>query len=264
MAPLPPPPPPPPPPRLPPPPASPADPYHRTTYDHTVSRWGIGDALISMAVFFTISLTVGIVAVFAVDGTTFTGVWLPAVIAIPPLTQLAHVTWVARARGAGLADDFGLKMKLSDIATGAALCIAGLILAGITATIIFELLDQEPTATAAELVEDSEGGNGLTIWIYLFAFLAATLIPLVEELVYRGLWWSALEKRGMHPVAILALTSAIFALVHLEPVRTPVLFVLGLAIGLGRLVTGRIAASIAAHMYVNAMGMIFLLIDLGS
>lgn len=263
MAPLPPPPP--PPPRLPPPPAPVAgDPYHRTHYDHAVSRWGIGDALLSMAVFFSVSLAVGFVAILAVDGTTFTGAWLPVVIAVPPLVQLGHITWVARARGAGLAADFRLKVTFSDVAVGAGLCIAGLILAGITAAIVFELFDQEPTASAAELVEDSEGGNGLTIWIFLFAFLAATLIPLVEELVYRGLWWSALEKRGMHPVAILALTSAVFALVHLEPVRTPVLFVLGLAIGLGRLVTGRIAASIAAHMYVNAIGMIFLLIDLGS
>lgn len=40
------------------------------------------------------------------------------------------------------------------------------------------------------------------------------------------------------------------------------LFVLGLAIGLGRLVTGRIGASIVAHMFVNAIGMLFLLIDL--
>lgn len=263
MAPLPPPPP--PPPRLPPPPPAPVSvPYHRTTYDHEVSRWGIGDAFISMAVFFTISLTVGFVAIFAVDGTTFTGPWLPAVIAIPPLVQLAHVTWVARARGAGLAGDFRLKFNGSDIAIGAGLCVIGLILAGMTAYVVFELLGREPTASAAELVEDSEGGNGLTIWIYVFAFLAATLIPLVEELVYRGLWWSALEKKGLHPVAILAITSGIFALVHLEPVRTPVLFVLGMAIGLGRLVTGRIAASIAAHMYVNGIGMLFLLIELGA
>lgn len=215
-----------------------------------------------MALFFTVSLSVGLLAFFAVDGTVLTGVWLPAVVAVPPLIQLGHLTWVARTRGAGLPHDFGLRLKFSDAAVGAALCIAGLILAGITASVIFELFDQEPTASAAELVEDSEGGNGLTVWIYAFAFLAATLIPLVEELVYRGLWWSALEKRGMHPVAILVLTSGIFAIVHLEPIRTPVLFMLGLAIGLGRLVTGRIAASIAAHMYVNAIGMIFLLIEL--
>ena len=259
MAPLPPPPPPPSPPST---VTSAAERFHRTTYDHGVSRWGIGDALLSMGLFFTISLMLGFVAFLAIDGTTLTGVWLPAVVAVPPLVQLGHVAWVARARGAGLSHDFGLRTKFSDVAVGAALCITGLILAGITASIIFELFDQEPTASAAELVEDSEGGNGLTIWIYAFAFLAATLIPLVEELVYRGLWWSALEKRGVHPVAVLVLTSGIFALVHLEPIRTPVLFMLGLAIGLGRLVTGRIAASIAAHMYVNAIGMIFLLIDL--
>lgn len=258
MAPLPPPPP--PPPRVP--ASSAGGSFARTEFDHAVSRWGIGDAFLSMALFFTVSLALGFAAFAAIDGDVLTGAWLPAVVIVPPLIQLGHVTWIARARGAGLAADFGLRPKFSDAAVGAALCVAGLILAGITASIVFELLDREPTASAAELVEESEAGNGLTIWIFAFAFLAATLVPLVEELVYRGLWWSALEKRGLHPVVILFVTSGIFAIVHLEPIRTPVLFVLGLAIGLGRLVTGRIGASIVAHMFVNAIGMLFLLIDL--
>lgn len=235
----------------------------RHTYDHEASRWGIGDALLSMALFFAVSLAVGFAAYgFSDTESGLDGAWLPAAIAIPPALQLVHVTWVARSKGKGLTADLQFRMTLSDLGIGAGLCMSGLILAGITAVGVMELFDQEPTAAAAELAEDSEGGGGLTIWIYLFAILAATLIPLVEELVYRGIWWSALEKRGLHPVLILTITSAIFAIVHLEPLRTPVLFVLGMTIGLGRLVTGRVAASIFAHVYVNTIGMIFLLIEL--
>lgn len=259
MAPLPPPPP--PPPRL---PSPPVDEPHivRTEYDHDRSTWGLGDAMLAMVIFFVTSLAIGLIAFSQSDGDGLEGVWLPLAVVSPAVIQLGYVAWLARARGQGLAADFRVKFTLSDAAVGAGLCVIGLILAGITATITFELFDSEPTATAAELLEDSEGGGGLTVWIYLFAFLAATLTPLVEEIVFRGLWWSALEKRGMHPVLILTVTSAIFAAVHLEPIRTAVLFVLGMAIGLGRLVTGRIGASVAAHMYVNAMGMLFLLIEL--
>lgn len=233
------------------------------TYDHATSRWGLGDAFLSMVVFFGVSLIVGLAAFGLTDTDSgLDGAWLPAAIAIPPVVQLAHITWVARSKGNGLAADLQLRFTLSDLGIGAGLCMSGLILAGITAAGVMEIFGEEPSAAAADLVQDSEGGGGLTIWIYIFAILAATLIPLVEELVYRGLWWSALEKRGLHPVLILVITSGIFAIVHLEPLRTPVLFVLGMAIGLGRLVTGRIAASIFAHVYVNAIGMIFLLIEL--
>lgn len=66
----------------------------------------------------------------------------------------------------------------------------------------------------------------------------------------------------MHPWAILIATSALFAMIHLEPVRTPVLFVLGMAIGTGRLRTGRIGASIATHILINSLAMIATLVDL--
>jgi membrane protease YdiL (CAAX protease family) len=259
MAPLPPPPP--APPRIPP-PAPPPTHIERTEYDHGLSRWGIGDALLSMVIFFVFSLAVGLIAISQSSGDALDGFWLPLAIVSPAVVQLGYVVWVGGARGRGVVTDFRLKFTLSDLGIGAGLCISGLILAGIVATGIFQIFDVEPTATAAEVVQDSEADSGLTIWIYVFAILASTLTPLIEELVFRGLWWSALEKRGLHPILVLTITSGIFALVHLEPIRTPVLFVLGMTIGLGRLVTGRIGASIAAHMYVNGIAMTFLLIEL--
>jgi len=58
---------------------------------------------------------------------------------------------------------------------------------------------------------------------------------------------------------VLVVTSAVFAVAHLEPARTPVLFVLGLALGWGRVMTGRIGASIFAHGFINLVGMIAVL-----
>ena len=182
-----------------------------------------------MLVFFVVSLGVGVIAIARSGEGGLDGLWLPVAVVSPGVVQLGHIVWIGKARGTGLASDFQLRFKPMDVLTGVGLGMGGLFLAGLTAFAIVEIFDREPTAAAAELVQDSEGGDGLTIWIFLFAFLAATFIPLIEELVYRGLWWSALEKRGMHPVAILVITSAIFSVVHLEPLRTTIVFEIGRA-----------------------------------
>ena len=263
MAPLPPPPP--PPPRLPPPsvrPIAPALGAH--DYDHERSRWGIPDAILAFLIFFFASLIFGFVWII-VEGVdaTLSGPWLPVLVVGPALCQIVYVTWAARSKGQGLAKDFRAEVRFSDAAVGAALCISALILAGITAAAMMAIFDQEPNAAVADLIEDSEDdSSGLTVWIYLMAALGAIAIPIIEEIVFRGLWWSALEKKGLNQWATLAITSLIFAVAHFEPWRTPILFVLGAVIGVGRIATGRIGASIFAHMYVNAIGMTFLLIEL--
>ena len=66
----------------------------------------------------------------------------------------------------------------------------------------------------------------------------------------------------MGEVGTILITSTVFAAVHLEPIRLPILFVLGLALGFARARTRRIGASIVAHMVINALGMLFLLIEL--
>ena len=108
------------------------------------------------------------------------------------------------------------------------------------------------------LLDDADT-SGLTIWIVFVAVFAATAVPVIEELVYRGLWWSALLKRGMSEWWVLLITSAAFAAAHFEPSRFPVLFTLGIALGMGRLLTGRIGASIITHALINGLGMVALL-----
>jgi len=266
MAPLPPPPP--PPPKLPPPPpplrAATELPLGGHTYDVERSRWGLGDAFLAFGIFIVVGLVLAAIF-FGTEGrdATLSGVWLPLLVVGPAVCKFSYVIWVGQKKGTGIVADFRAQIRFGDAAVGAALCISALILAGITAQIMIEITGDTPNASVAELIEDSEGeSSGLTVWIFLMAFLGATFIPIAEELLFRGLWWSALEKRGVHQLVSLAITSTVFAIVHFEPSRTPVLLVLGAVIGLGRIATGRIGASIFAHMYVNAIGMTFLLIEL--
>ena len=104
-----------------------------------------------------------------------------------------------------------------------------------------------------------DDGSGITIWIVIVAILAATAVPVIEELGYRGLWYSALVKRGHSEWWAVVASSFMFAIVHLEPARTPIIFVLGLVLGWGRKLTNRIGASIVAHGIINGLAFIALL-----
>ena len=224
--------------------------------------WGLGDAWASLGIFFVVSILVGLAIYGATSDPGLSGVWLPVAVGIPPAVQGIYVWYIADHKGRGVRLDFGFTAMFSDVGLGAVLTIGGMIAAGLVGALMLELFDAAPNASVAELTEDSADGGGLTVWIVLLAVLTATLAPVVEELVFRGLWWSALEKRGMKPGWILVLTSLVFACVHLEPQRTPILFVLGLALGLGRMATGRLGPAIIAHAMINSIGMLFLLIEI--
>ena len=237
------------------------------------SRWGLGDAFISFGIFLVTSIVlVGVVIL--VDADPLVGIWFPLLLAGPQLTQGAFTIGVAREKGAGLDRDFGFRFRWIDLLLGFALLILGFVLAGGTAVLMEELGLETPEASVAELIDDAsdtevdedgttlsiEGDDGgVTIWIVMVAVFAATAVPVIEELIYRGLWWSALLKRGVPEGWTLVITSLAFAAAHLEPGRFPVLFVLGLALGLGRLLTGRIGASIVTHACINGIAMSVLL-----
>lgn len=227
------------------------------------ARWGLGDALISFAIFVVTSVVlVGIVIL--VDADPLAGFWFPLLLAGPQLTQGAFVLGVAREKGAGLDPDFGFRVRGIDVLLGLALLVVGFVLAGSTAVLTEAFGLETPEASVAELIDDASDGNpgddgGITIWIVMVALFASTAVPVIEELLYRGLWWSALLKRGVPERWALIITSLAFAAAHLEPGRFPVLFALGLALGLGRLLTGRIGASIVTHAYINGIAMTVLL-----
>ena len=228
-----------------------------------VGRWGLGDGFASYGIYLLVSLVVGIIAIAAVGGlggdSVLGGPWLLVALIAPPVAQLAHVMWVGRTKGGGLRRDFGLSIRPSDIAVAGGLFIGAMIGATVAYVVAATVGIETPTAAVAEITEESKDAHGITIWLIMVAFVAATVVPLIEELVYRGLWWSALLKRGVSENWTLVITSAIFAVAHLEPTRTPVLFALGLGIGWGRKLTGRIGASIIAHAIINTLGMTALL-----
>lgn len=233
-------------------------------------RWGLGDFWIAGGILLSVSIVLGVILildnpdVFASSGTaTISDSWLVALIVLPPLAQVVYVVLAVRHKGRGLSEDLASRFKPVDLAIGTVIFFAGFTLAALVAFTMETLFGIFPSAAVLDMITDGEGTTtGITGWIVLLAVLVALVIPVMEEIVYRGLLWSALEKRGMREEAILVVTSLIFAAAHLEPARFPILFVLGLVLGYGRVNTGRIGSCITAHIYLNSTAMIALLATL--
>jgi hypothetical protein len=100
------------------------------------------------------------------------------------------------------------------------------------------------------------------IVMFLYLWL---LGPICEEIIYRGLLWGAVERLnwGNERVGRLAaflLSTAVFAASHLEPLRTILLIVIAVPIGLARLFTGRLLGSVVAHQMNNFLPAVAILL----
>jgi membrane protease YdiL (CAAX protease family) len=102
-------------------------------------------------------------------------------------------------------------------------------------------------------------GEARADWQVIALAVLALAAPFVEELHFRGAWWSALRRRGLGGWPTLLLTAALFAVIHLEPARVALLFAAGLAAGYVRMVTDRLGPAIVAHMLVNGIAVVGLL-----
>lgn len=214
-------------------------------------RWGLWDVVIAFVGVVALGVAVAIV--------------LPAVTSeSSPAWQLmlaVTVPWVAMAgwpilatalRGNGARVDLGVRLTWGDLGFGAIGGVVAWILLGVVALITLALTG-EFTSTAGEVaVEIARDGNRL--WLIAFALAIGLGAPIVEELLFRGLFYSALRKRGLHDLWAILITAVAFAALHFEPVRLPILFAMGLVAGVLRWRTRALGASMVAHAMVNTPG----------
>lgn len=254
------------------------------------SRWGLGDAFIASGIYFFSSVVLFVTAVLVFDVDPLDGWWFPFTLIVPQLLQLTFVIWTSRTRGSGLSIDFGFAFASRDLAIGAMLFFVGLVAASVVGLIMVGLGVDPPTAAVAELTEEAadttdvpdsssapadaasnatdhtndagSDARGITLPIVVVAILAATAVPLAEEVGYRGLWYSAVAKRGHSEWWAVIVSSTVFAVAHLEPARTPIIFALGVVLGWGRMLTNRLGAGIVAHAVFNGLAFTALLANL--
>ncbi len=216
------------------------------------SRWRLRDAIGSFLGFVLLSLAGSYVGVVLLGGD-------PALVAIGSLllgwVALAGVPLlVARRRGGSVRRDLHLTVRWVDVGIGV-LAALSVLTAGLVYLLVLLALDL-PVPSAA--VADVAGGVSGPL-LFVLAALIAFGAPVVEELHFRGLWWQALRARGLGRWPTVAVTAAVFALAHAEWARLPVLLAAGTAMGVVRLLTGRLGASIVCHLVINSLGALALL-----
>ncbi|HZC27350.1 MAG TPA: type II CAAX endopeptidase family protein [Actinopolymorphaceae bacterium] len=215
------------------------------------ARWGIPDAIGSLLGFVVLSLSVPAALIaLGVDSTT-------AGIAGVPAGWLSLAGWpllVSRRRGNGPRTDLAWSFRPIDLGIGALGGLVVLVAAEIFTVVYVQITGATPTSSLGTAASEAQAH-----WQVIVFAGFALCAPFVEELHFRGMWWSALRRRGLGAWPTLVVTAVLFAVVHLEPARVLLLLAAGLAAGYVRMVTDRLGPAIVTHLLVNAIAVVGLL-----
>ena len=101
--------------------------------------------------------------------------------------------------------------------------------------------------------------------VYIVAFLATFTAPLVEEVVYRGVLYSAIQ-RSIGVKGAIAIVTALFALIHVpqywgSPGTIILICLLSLVLTLVRVSTGNLLPCIILHTIFNGIQSLFLVLQ---
>lgn len=226
-------------------------------------RWGLGDVGIGILASLLLSTLLGglISSVAGWRDASDIPMWGLGLIQIPLWAGYLGAVVHAGSKGNGVVDDFGARMRPLDVPLGLAIgAVAQVVLLPVLYYPIFELSGTSSTELSkpAEDLASRAGGN--LSWA-LFALLVGIIAPIVEELFFRGLLLQSLSKRGMAPWLAVVLSSALFAAMHLQLLQFPGLMLFGLISGTLAVRTGRLGASIFAHIGFNMTTVVVLYAD---
>lgn len=188
-------------------------------------------------------------------------------LAVPTVLATLVALGGARLFGGGSAPgrlrrELAVRCNWRDLGIGLALGTGGMLLT-IPASVVWARWVGEDQANSAvgELFDGQPLFPVTAVAVFLVVWLLA---PLCEEVLFRGVLWRALEHWRWNRWLIFGVTTVAFAFLHFELLRTPLLVVISIPIGLARLFTGNLLSSVVAHQannFVPALGL--LLITLG-
>jgi membrane protease YdiL (CAAX protease family) len=212
-------------------------------------RWGIGAFLLVEAVLLCSAAFVS--AILAPSDGSGTVSVLVVVIGtmLPTMIAAGTAVLVTVVRGNGPKIDLRWSFRREDFSVGLKFGLIGLVCTTAAAVVWTRIVGEDNATSAIGALVD-EHRLQLTAAIVMFLYLWL-IGPICEEIIFRGLLWGALERLKWGRWAVFVLSTAVFAVSHLEPLRTTLLIVIGIPIGLARLRTGRLGASIVAHQVNN-------------
>ncbi len=219
--------------------------------------WGFPDYLIAVAAWLVFSVVSAVPIAFVTEGSGGYA-WVLVISVILPWLGMGGYPWlISKLRGNGMVLDFGLRFSWRDVGWGLVYGAAALLAASLLAAALSALFG-EFDSSAGELAKSF---NDFPVQRLLFAIAVGIGAPIVEEICYRGLLLTALLKRDMSKWLAIVLSAALFAAMHMEPIRFVLLFAIGLILGLARVHRNNTTTAIVAHMANNlpgAIGILFL------
>ena len=82
------------------------------------------------------------------------------------------------------------------------------------------------------------------------------MAPLVEELLFRGAIQGHLLRKGMKPLNAILIASAVFGIVHMNPIQIPFAFAIGMIFGWLYYRTGSVVPGMIGHFINNSIATI--------
>lgn len=169
----------------------------------------------------------------------------------------------SRVSGTGnWARDYGMQVKGRDvfwIPLGTMVQLGSVILLALAAQ---ALGIEVPTQEAAEAVE----GSRSTLQQIGLGIMIIAVAPVIEEVLFRGLWLRAMVAKYGRTTAVIA-TSLLFGLAHLLDPSTaflmPALVIVGIVLAAVTLRTGRLGPAIMIHVGFNLTTFVILLAPAG-
>lgn len=216
-------------------------------------RWGFGAFLLVEAVLLATAALVSAVLSNGRTGDIPVRDVLIGTIA-PTVVAAAVAVLITVVRGNGPLVDLRLEFRWDDVRTGLRFGLIGLVVTTIGVAVWTQVVGEENAKSAiGTLVQDKPMSVSAAVVIFLYLWLIG---PICEEIIFRGLLWGAVERlhwgqEKWGRLAAFVLSTAVFAASHLEPLRTTLLLVIAIPIGLVRLFTGRLLGSIVAHQVNN-------------
>lgn len=239
----------------PPPPSGPSAPAGEADGAPTAPRLTVADGLVLVAwlvvgqvVLYGIALGLGIVGQ---DNGTGDRLAQVGILSTVLATSLA---WLGFRGRLGAAWSPVRRGRVFDVVLGTAAGIGGFAVLLVGLGLLFQVAGFDSPEQQA--LEDVVAGGADAL---LAVMLAVVLAPVLEELVFRGALHQGLRHRaGFWPAALLS--SAIFAVVHVEvvassPVFLVQLFLLGLLFAWLLERTGNLLAPVVAHLVFNGISM---------
>jgi membrane protease YdiL (CAAX protease family) len=217
--------------------------WQRTPWTNRDAWWGL---LMGLGLSIIVPLVFAAVLVaFSVNYHIVESLLFP----VGSLVWLVPVWWFTmRKDGTGWQDLGFRRFKGSTLGIGCGMLISFYIISAVYSAILVSLFDMEMQPDLAPIAEEL-----LIPW--LFPLAAVAIAPFTEEVFFRGFVFAGFRQRyGWRKAAIIS--SAIFALIHLQPLAAPPLFLLGFLFAYIYHRSNSIWLPILMHFLVNSLAMI--------